>query len=150
MNYRPAKAYIDLSALAHNLKVVKQLAPQSKVLAIIKANGYGHGICRVAKHLSAADAFGVASIDEALLLRQQGFLHRILLLEGLFSESEMPMVAQNRLDLVIHSQYQLQWLLNSSFKGQLNIWIKIDTGMHRLGFHPDAVQAVVQQLEKQQ
>ena len=147
MSYRPIKAIINLNALQHNLQVAKQLAPQSKVLAVIKANGYGHGIERVAKQLSAADGFGVASIDEALVLRQKGFLHRILLLEGLFCEQELPLVVQNRLDLVVHSQYQLQWLLDFEHKNQLNIWIKIDTGMHRLGFHPDAVEGVIHQLE---
>ncbi|BBP45978.1 alanine racemase 1 [Thiosulfatimonas sediminis] len=146
MIYRPAKAYINLSSLAHNLRLIKQLAPNSKVLAVIKANGYGHGICRVAQQLSNADGFAVASLDEALLLRQKGFLHRILLLEGLFTAAELPQVLHNRLDLVIHSQYQLEWLLAHRHSVALNVWIKIDTGMHRLGFHPDAVQSVVQSL----
>lgn len=148
MNYRPAKAYINLAALRHNLQIAKKLAPDSKILAVIKANGYGHGISRVAQQLSAADGFGVACIDEALHLRHQGFLHRILLLEGLFSASEMPIVIQNRLDVVIHSQHQLQWLLDYRTSALLNIWIKVDTGMHRLGFHPDAVGGVIQQLEQ--
>lgn len=147
MMYRPTKALIHLPALAHNLQLAKQLAPQSKVLAVIKANGYGHGIARVAQQLSGADAFGVASIDEAILLRQKGFLHRILLLEGLFSNSEIPIVMQNRLDLVIHSHYQLEWLLETQLDTQLTVWIKIDTGMHRLGFAIEELQAVVSRLE---
>lgn len=150
MNFRPAKALIDLGALKHNLEVVKHQAPNSKVMAVIKANGYGHGIIRVAKQLSAADGFGVASIDDALLLRQEGFLHRILLLEGLFNETELEIAIHNRFDLVIHSQHQLQWLLNYPKPITLNIWIKIDTGMHRLGFHPDAIRSVTQDLTNSQ
>lgn len=147
MMYRPAKALINLPALKKNLEKLKSLAPKSKVLAVVKANGYGHGIERVAHQLSGADAFGVASIDEAMLLRQKGFLHRILLLEGLFLEAEIPVVVQNRLDLVIHSEHQLEWLLNANIDIQLSVWIKIDTGMHRLGFDMQQVQSVVSRLE---
>lgn len=147
MMYRPTKALINLPALKNNLSLCKRIAPNSKVLAVIKANGYGHGIDRVAQQLSGADAFGVASIDEAMLLRQKGFLHRILLLEGLFSASEIPVVMQNRLDLVIHSQYQLEWLLNADIPGQLNVWVKVDTGMHRLGFKIEDFDSVISQLE---
>lgn len=146
MFYRPAKAYINLPALRHNLQLAKKLAPNSKILAVVKANGYGHGISRVAQQFSVADGFGVASIDEALYLRQKGFLHRVLLLEGLFSESEIPLVIQNRLDLVIHSAHQLEWLLDYPIACTLNIWIKVDTGMHRLGFNPDDLTHVISQL----
>ncbi|WP_040725055.1 alanine racemase [Thiomicrorhabdus sp. Kp2] len=148
MMYRPAKAYIYLQALKHNLQNAQLLAPNSKVLAVIKANGYGHGIERVAHQLSGADGFGVASIDEALLLRQKGFLHRILLLEGLFSEAEIPVIIQNRLDVVIHSEYQLNWLLNYKIPVQLSVWIKIDTGMHRLGFDTQQLASVIAKLER--
>ncbi|BCN93361.1 alanine racemase 1 [Thiomicrorhabdus immobilis] len=147
MMYRPAKAYLCLSALKNNLKSVQAMAPDSKVLAVIKANGYGHGIERVAHQLSGADAFGVASIDEAMLLRQKGFLHRILLLEGLFSEAEIPVVIQNRLDLVVHSQHQLNWLLNSKISSQISVWVKVDTGMHRLGFEPKELPSVISRLQ---
>lgn len=148
MMYRPAKAYIYLQALQQNLQKIQSLAPNSKVLAVIKANGYGHGIERVAHQLSGADGFGVASIDEAMLLRQKGFLHRILLLEGLFSEAELPVVIQNRLDVVIHSEYQLNWLLHTNIPVQLSVWIKIDTGMHRLGFDVQQVPSVIAKLER--
>lgn len=147
MFYRPAKAYLNLSALSHNLTVAKTLAPNSKVLAVIKANGYGHGISRVAQQLSHADGFGVASIDEALILRQKGFLHRILLLEGLFSKAELPLIIQNHLDLVVHSHYQLQWLLEFTAPFGINVWIKIDSGMNRLGFKPDEVSSIIHKLE---
>ena len=148
MFYRPARAYIHLPALRHNLKIAKSFAPNSKVLAVVKANGYGHGICRVAQQLVGADGFGVASMDEALQLRQKGFLHRILLLEGLFSEIELPLAIQNRLDIVVHSEHQLQWLLNYQTSAIMTVWLKIDTGMHRLGFSVDQVPSVIQRLEQ--
>lgn len=147
MHHRPVKAYVDLNALKHNLQIVKKRAPNSKVIAVIKANGYGHGIGRVAHQLTQADAFGVASIDEALQLRQKGFLHRILLLEGLFSEIELPIAVQNRFDLVVHSFHQVDWLENYARNiHNLNIWVKIDSGMHRLGFAPDELEDVVDRL----
>lgn len=145
--FRPVKAYVDVSALHHNLNQVRQMAPQSKVLAMVKANGYGHGLLRVANQLSAADGFGVASLDEAIVLRQQGFLHPIVLLEGVFSEAEWSWVQQLRLDCVIHSAYQLQGLLKQTIGSPINIWIKIDTGMHRLGFLPSDVAEVLATLQ---
>lgn len=145
--YRPAKAFISLPALRHNLQTVKKMAPNSKVLAVLKANGYGHGIARVAHQFNCADGFGVACIEEAIILRQKGFLHRILLLEGLFSEAEIPLVYQHRLDLVIHSKHQLDWLLASHYEGKIHVWIKVDTGMHRLGFNPEEVDSVIAKLE---
>jgi len=145
--YRPTKAYISLRALRHNLNVVKAIAPNSKVFAVIKANGYGHGITRVAQSLNSTDGFAVASLEEALVLRQKGFLHRILLLEGVFGDNELALIYQHRLDLVVHSHHQLIWLLESPFESQINVWIKIDTGMHRLGFALDEVEWVIDQLQ---
>ncbi|WP_127470886.1 alanine racemase [Thiomicrorhabdus aquaedulcis] len=147
MTYRPAKALIDCSALKHNLALIKSLAPHSKVLAVIKANGYGHGMHRVAQQLVKADGFGVASMDEAIYLRQQGFLHRILLLEGVFSEAELHLAAQHRIDVVVHASHQLHWLLDNTFENTINVWIKVDTGMHRLGFLPDEVPNVLSKLQ---
>ncbi len=140
-NFRPIIARINSSALKANLNQVKALAPNSKVLAIIKANGYGHGIARVAKALSQADGFGVASIDEAIQLRQQGFLHPIVLLEGIYSEAELPLVLSNRLDLVVHCFEQIDYLKSLSKHEQLTIWVKLDTGMHRLGFTSNQIPA---------
>ncbi len=148
MNYRPVKAYIDLEALKSNLNQVRAFAPQAKIISVIKANGYGHGMLRVAEQLSSTDAFGVASIDEAIKLRHKGFLHRIILLEGLFSEAEFSLVIQHRLDFVIHSDYQLDWLIYLNSSNVLNIWIKIDTGMHRLGFLPETLPKVHLRLKQ--
>lgn len=127
---------IDLEALSSNLKQVKAYAPNAKILAIIKANAYGHGMMQVAHQLNQTDGFGVESIDEAIVLRQQGFLHRIVLLEGLFSEEELPLAIQHRLDFVVHCWSQLEWIIKLNPQTPCNLWIKFDTGMHRLGFLP--------------
>lgn len=147
MAYRPVKALIHLNALQQNLRQVKIFAPSSKVLAIIKSNGYGHGIERVAAQLAQADGYGVACIDEAIVLRQKGFLHPIVLLEGLFSEAELSIAIQHRLEFAVHSFLQLEWLKNSSIKTPLNIWLKLDTGMHRLGFQVHEIQNVIAELK---
>lgn len=132
---RPIEAIINLSALQHNLAVTKQLVGDSRIWAVIKANGYGHGLLRVAKALNQADGFAVASAEEGLQLRQAGFLHPILLLEGLFDAAELALVIQHRLDLVVHSQHQVDWLLAQNIPEPLQLWLKLDTGMHRLGFN---------------
>ena len=100
MSYmKAAKACIDLSALQHNLQRVKAQAPQSKVMAVVKANGYGHGLRHVAKHANHADAFGVARIEEALQLRACGVVKPILLLEGFYSPGDLPAVSYTHLTL---------------------------------------------------
>jgi len=163
-SFRPIRARIDLSALQNNLQQVSKLAPNSKILAVIKANGYGHGLLTVAKALSQADGFAVASLDEAIKLRQAGFLHPILLLEGVFSEAEWRFVLHYRLDTVIHHFQQLEWFIKirqtnaihaptvkipspALTKSRLpSIWLKCDTGMHRLGFLAQEMFALKQQL----
>lgn len=167
--FRPIRAQIELSALRHNLQQVRRLAPKSRVLAVIKANGYGHGLLTVAEALHQADGFAVASIDEALQLRQAGFLHPILLLEGVFSETEWPLVFQHRIDTVVHHFQQLDSLEQAWQKhktknkknraknakipspalithGFPSIWVKCDSGMHRLGFLPEEVPTLKQRL----
>ncbi|TEW54004.1 alanine racemase [Psychromonas sp. RZ22] len=132
-------AEINLSALQHNIKILKQHAPQSKVVAIIKANAYGHGMLKLAEQLQISQqvhALGVARLGEALQLREAGIRLPIILLEGFFNNSDLPLLAEHQLQTVIHSQDQLQGLLNSDLTEKLTIWLKLDTGMHRLGFHP--------------
>lgn len=146
--YRPVQAIVNLAALKHNLQQVRKLVSKSKVMAVIKANGYGHGIQRVANALSACDAYGVASIDEAIALRQSGLLHRIVLLEGLFSEAELPLAINHRLDFVVHAFHQLDWLDSLSATQHVTLWLKFDTGMHRLGFDFSDIDKVVERLSK--
>ena len=144
---RPTQASVDLAALAHNLRRVRELAPKSKVMAIIKANGYGHGIVRVARVLGAADGFGVASLEEAMALRQAGVTHRILLLEGFFSSNELEAVQEHRLDVGVHHPSQLEALAQTRVVRPLQVWLKCDTGMNRLGFPIDQLRHLWQQVE---
>jgi len=145
---RAAWAEINLSALRLNLQRVRQLASGARVVAMVKANAYGHGILRVARALDGADAFGVASIDEALELRSAGISQRIVLVEGVFEAAELPLVQQERLDIVVHHEAQLQLLQRATLNATqpLQIWVKLDTGMHRLGFSPAQLPEVLRRL----
>lgn len=134
---RPAQAILDLPALAHNLNRVRALAPGRRIMAVIKANGYGHGMIKVAHALRDTDAYAVACLDEALLLREAGVHHPIVLLEGYFSPREFPAIAHHRLEAVIHHPEQLRMLEDHPPAAALAVWLKIDTGMHRLGLAVD-------------
>lgn len=131
---RPVSATIHLAALRHNLALAKCKAPQSKVMAVIKANGYGHGLLRVAEGLRAAEGFAVLGMDEALALRQAGFQQTVLLLEGLFCADEAMLAAQHELTPVVHSFQQIEMLENAALPKALDIFLKLNTGMNRLGF----------------
>jgi alanine racemase len=133
---RPVVVELDLNALRHNIKRIRELTPKTKILAMIKANAYGHGLIPVAKALasSSVEGFGVACSEEALYLRHAGIKQRIVLMEGLFSAEELPLLEKYKLDTVIHDQRQLSLLTQTSFTKPVNVWIKINTGMNRLGF----------------
>ena len=143
---RPARARIDLSALQHNLSLAKQAAPGSRIMAVVKANGYGHGLLPVAQALAAADAFAVASLEEALVLREAGISKPVVLLEGVFSQAEWPVVSQFQLQAVIHHELQIDWLEQTSASHRLSVWLKVDTGMHRLGIAPQCALTCYQRL----
>jgi alanine racemase len=143
---RPLLARIDLAALAHNLGVAKAAAPHSKVLAVIKANGYGHGLTRVARALRAADGYAVLSLEEAAQLRGEGYTHPIVLLEGFFHPDELLEIARLRLRPVIHRQDQAEILARARFEHRIDVLLKIDTGMHRLGLRPARVADVLATL----
>jgi len=131
---RPLRAEISLSALQHNLQQARNAAPSSKVIAVIKANGYGHGMQMVAHALNTADAFAVASIEEAINLRESGVHQPIILLEGFFDVDDLLLLQAYSLEPVIHSNHQLEILEQASLTYAFDVWMKIDTGMHRLGF----------------
>jgi len=131
---RPIVATISQSALQHNLSVVKQHAPDSKIMAVVKANGYGHGLLNVAHSLKAADGFAVLGVNEAVVLRETGFRQTILLLEGVFQAQELEAVASYGLDVVVHSAHQLNMLLNARLVKPVHVHLKMNTGMNRLGF----------------
>lgn len=134
---RPAVARIHLQALTHNLGVMRALAVGARVMAVVKADGYGHGLERVASALSAADAFGVASLEDAERLRAAGHAHRIVLLSGFVEPGDLPRLRALDLDSVVHHQAQLDMLqAHPPGPGErpLRVWLKLDSGMHRLGF----------------
>ncbi|HAS6078179.1 TPA: alanine racemase [Vibrio vulnificus] len=149
MNYmKAATACIDLVALQHNLQLIKQQAPHSKLMAVVKANGYGHGLRHVAKHAVGADAFGVARIEEALQLRACGVVKPILLLEGFYSSGDLPVLVTNNIQTVVHCEEQLRDLENAELETPVVVWLKIDSGMHRLGVRPEQYQAFVERLHQ--
>ncbi len=145
---RPATAHISLGNLQHNFSRVRQAAPASRVMAVIKANAYGHGLVRIAQALPETDAFGVVSPEEAILLREAGIERRIVLLEGLFNAEDIALVNGYRLDVVLHSPHQLELLERGRLTGRLDVWLKIDTGMHRLGFAVAEAAAIRARVER--
>ncbi|MGM8849673.1 alanine racemase [Salinicola halophyticus] len=135
---RPLIADIDLNALRHNYAVARDLAPLSRCMAVIKANAYGHGAVACAKALEAlAPAFAVASLEEAEALREAGVKRSIVLLEGIFEAGELPRVEALGLWQVVHSDWQLQAVLKHPAVDPLTVWLKLDSGMHRLGYDPE-------------
>ncbi len=146
MNLRPLVARIDTAALAHNLLVARRHAGQARVLAVIKANGYGHGLLRVADALRSADGFAVLTLDEAAALRTQGYTHPIVLLEGWFHVDELPEIARLRLRPVIHREDQAELLARTRLDNRIDVFVKLDTGMHRLGLPPQRLAPVLDKL----
>jgi alanine racemase len=138
---RTTVATIHLGALRHNLARIKSMAAPAKVMAVVKADAYGHGLERVARALgSDADAFAVAALGDGLRLRAAGHRQRIVVLSGPDHPSDIAEMQRLQLDATIHHETQLQWLAQASpTRGKLRVWIKIDTGMHRLGFAPEQV-----------
>jgi alanine racemase len=127
-------ATIDTSALRHNLSVVKQRAPRSRVMAVIKANAYGHGLVAVAQALDTAELFAVARVDEGLALRAAGIRNDVLLLEGVFDTEQLSAAAAAGFELVVHDRQQIELLRATPIKARFKVWLKYDSGMNRLGF----------------
>jgi alanine racemase len=135
---RPIKAHISSAALQHNLAVVRRCAPQSRVFAVIKANAYGHGVMRAARALEAAEGIALLEIDAAVRLRENGYTRRLALLEGLFEPSELAIAARYGLTITVHNAGQLRMLDDAPPAARLDVMLKINTGMNRLGFTPAA------------
>ncbi|HET7308118.1 MAG TPA: alanine racemase [Gammaproteobacteria bacterium] len=143
---RDCRALIDLGALRHNLARVRALAPASRVMAVVKANAYGHGLSIVARALADADAFAVACIEEALAVRQAGLTQPVVLLEGVGSADALDAALANHFEVVIHDPSQLPLLARLREADALTVWLKVDTGMNRLGFPVAAARDVWQRL----
>lgn len=144
---RPIQATISLSALEHNLAVAKSKAPQSKIMAVVKANGYGHGLLNAAKGLKAADGFAILGLDEALTLRNAGYTQTILMLEGVFSSDELIHVSEKAISIVVHSDVQINMLEQVKLAKPISVHLKINTGMNRLGFKPSDFESARARLE---
>lgn len=146
---RPTRAFIDQSALAHNLTIVRQYAPHSRIMAVIKADAYGHGLLNTANALKDADGFALLELDAAISLREAGYQQPILLLEGFFSIEELALFEQYQLSAVIHHSEQVSMLLDSKHH-ELNLFLKINTGMNRLGVAPEQLSKTINKLKENQ
>ena len=136
---RPTSATIHTDALRHNLSQIRARAPNSRVMAVVKADGYGHGLERVARALGGADAFGVAALSDAERLRAAGLSQPIVLLSGFDEPSDIARLCSLGVETVVHHASQIEMLEQSAGGEPIRCWLKLDTGMHRLGFAPEAV-----------
>jgi len=144
---RPIRVTISSAALAHNLAVAREHAGPAKIWAILKANAYGHGLLRCAQALGAADGFAVLDFVEALRLRSAGVGKPILMLEGFFKPEDVELMARHRLTPVIHNIEQIELLEKSRFEGKLPVYLKVNSGMNRLGFTVDNIRLAWNALE---
>ena len=140
------RAVVDAAALRHNLRQARQAAPHSRVMAVIKANAYGHGLVPAAKAFAEADGFAVARLEEGLALRAAGLGNRILLLEGVFTPEQLAIAARERFELMVHSFHQLDLLDALATTDEVTTWIKVDSGMNRLGFRLDELATAYRRL----
>lgn len=143
-----AVAVIRAGALRSNLDQVRRAAPGCRILAVIKANAYGHGLVPVARMLAGADGFAVARIEEALQLREAGLDQRIVVLGGFLTPGELGVAASQRLDMVVHSIAQVAMLEALPRTGALDLWLKVDTGMGRLGIEPAQADDAIHRLHR--
>ena len=143
---RPILAQLDLQALKDNLQIVRRAAPGSRVWSVVKANAYGHGIDRIWSALGATDGFALLNLEEAILLRERGWKGPILLLEGFFHAQDLPLLDKYRLTTSVHSNWQIKAIQDAKLHAPLDIYLKVNSGMNRLGFQPERVHTVWQQL----
>jgi alanine racemase len=143
---RPLKAIINHQALLTNLNHVKKIANQSKVMSVLKANAYGHNLLDVAKTLNSSDGFAVLSINEAIQLRENNFKQTILLLEGFFDKDEVNIASELRVNVTVHNQRQIELINKAKPRFPINIHLKVNTGMNRLGFMPDEINYLLESL----
>lgn len=144
----PTRTFIDTTALRHNLARVRELAPRSRVMAVIKANAYGHGFDAVAAALEGADGFAVARLEEALALRAAGVERRILMLEGAMSAEQLDAAACADIDQMVHTFEQLEMLEARSGQEVVRAWMKLDSGMNRLGFRAENFAQALERLTR--
>jgi alanine racemase len=141
-----ARALIRLGALIHNLSVIRAASPDAKIMAVIKANAYGHGMVTVAENVGDVDAFAVARLPEAIELHEAGIRKPIVLLAGVLTDEELAAAIEHEFQIVVHCPEQVE-LLERCASGQTVVWLKFDTGMNRLGFGPDDAEDLIQRLQ---
>ena len=144
---RSAYALIRLEHLAHNLNILRTFASNSKIISVVKADAYGHGLAKTAQALSQSDAFAVACANEAIELRAARILHPIICFQGFSNETELKMIADANVQAVIHNNQQIKLLKSHKLNQSIQVWLKIDTGMGRLGFRPEDARYAYQQLQ---
>ncbi|CAI0731428.1 MULTISPECIES: catabolic alanine racemase DadX [Serratia] len=144
---RPISATLHLGAIANNLQVVRRFAPDAKVWSVVKANAYGHGIARVWRSLAQTDGFAMLDLAEAVLLRESGWQGPILLLEGFFQPQDLALLDRYRLTTAVHSDWQLAAIAEARLSAPLEVYLKVNSGMNRLGFAPERLHGVWQQAQ---
>jgi alanine racemase len=147
---RLIRAVIDTHALRHNLRTIRERARGARVMAVVKANAYGHGLIPTALALAEADALAVARLEEGLALRAAGITQPIILLEGVFAPEHLLEAARHGFDLVVHDPLQIELLEEFTGASRFMLWIKIDTGMNRLGFRPEDFPAALERVQRLQ
>lgn len=144
---RPTYVHIDSAALLHNVNRVKQYAKGKKIIAMVKANAYGCGLSSIIPELEGhVDAFGVACLEEAMAVRALGSRSDCVLFQGVFSADELHLIARQRFQSVVHHKQQLEWILATPLTTKIKVWVKVNTGMHRLGFAPSEVTDIINAL----
>jgi len=145
---RPLVAHVSLAALVGNLARVRVLAPGAQVLAVVKANAYGHGVTRVLPALAKADGVALIELDTALRLRKEGYRRPILLLEGFFDKAELDDIAAHSLAVVVHSAEQVRVLEHAALARPVDVYLKINTGMNRLGVATGEARTLAERLAR--
>ncbi|CFQ33035.1 catabolic alanine racemase DadX [Yersinia bercovieri] len=141
---RPIAATLHLSAFHHNLSLIRRHVGSAKIWSVVKANAYGHGLARIWQGLAATDGFALLDLNEAILLREQGWQGPILLLEGFFQPQDLALLDHYRLTTIVHSDWQLEAISAARLSAPLNIYLKLNSGMNRLGFPVGQADAVWQ------
>lgn len=144
---RPVRATVSIPALRHNYALAKSLAPSARAFAVVKANGYGHGLERVTEALKDADGFATLELDGAIRLRERGLAQPILMLEGFFEPAELRIFAEHGLWTSVHAEEQIDQLARAQLVRPLHVFAKMNSGMNRLGFKPAAYRAAVERLQ---
>jgi len=143
---RPIAATLDLAAIAANVERARQYAAGAELLAVVKANAYGHGLARVLPALAGADGLALIELDAALRLRESGYGRPILLLEGFFDVRELEVIARNRIAVVVHDVEQVRTLEREKIEAPIDVHLKTNTGMNRLGISPALVAQACERL----